>query len=115
MPVVTFLSMLFSYIQLRESEDDIHTFVAVPLGIYLLVLLATVVYRLIDDPFVGQSIAESLLLPICLLLPTLLYVRLLVTWERTMFLWRAAKKRSTRMTTVTNAPFHRIGTSVFRT
>lgn len=95
LPVVTFLTMMITYIQLKESEDRIYNIniVAVPLGIYALLSLTIALYRFFDELSVGQSIAESLLLPMWLTLPTLMYVRFLVTWEQTAFLLGAAKKR----------------------
>lgn len=93
-PVVFLLSILVAFVSVKEPNGHAHTILVTSLSVYVVLSLALAIYRLIDDLSVGQSIAQSLLLPMWLTLPTLLYIRFLVTLERTKFLWNADKKRT---------------------
>ncbi len=92
-PVLSFLSLVFASLQSNRSDGFGYTTIATLLASYVLLSLALATLRVIEDSSIAISILQSLLLPVCLAIPSLLYVRCLVTWERTWFLWSAAKRR----------------------
>lgn len=72
-----------AYVQERQNEKKIYEWL---LALYGLVLLARLVFGLINDPSSWESVAQSLIFPLIMTIGLFPYLRFLILFERCRFL-----------------------------
>ncbi len=91
-PLLALFTIIFVYYESRERERYMYNGARAVLILYTLAIVSLALVNIVDQPNTWKSLMQALVLPLCLTIGTLPYIRFLISVERWQFRFRCPSK-----------------------
>ena len=92
LPILAILSFMFAYYKSKGDGQYLHNTAKTALILYTLVIVSLAIKDIVEEPNAWKSLVQGVLLPVCLSIGTLLYIRFLILVEQWRFRFRCPSR-----------------------